>query len=154
MCYNKHIEEKLSMKERRWLKMGYFWLSLTILFGIIEAVTVQIVSIWFAGGAVCALIAYALGASEAVQIGVFVIFSAFFLALTRPFVKKLTNGKKISTNADSLIGKTAVVTKQTDELGLSGEAKVAGSVWTISSIDGKPIYENEKVTVEKIEGES
>ena len=132
--------------------MGYVWLCLTILFGIIEAVTVQIVSIWFAGGAVCAMIAYAFGASEAVQIGVFVLSSAILLLLTRPFVKKLTDGKKVSTNADSLIGKTAVVTKKTDELGLSGEARVAGSIWTICSNDGTPIFENEKVTVEKIEG--
>ena len=132
--------------------MGYVWLVLTILFGIIESVTVQIVSIWFAGGSVCAMIAYALGANEAVQVGVFVLSSAIFLALTRPLVKKMTKNKKISTNADSLIGKTAVVTKKTDELGLSGEAKVAGSVWTICSDDGQPIEENEKVTVEKIEG--
>ena len=131
--------------------MGYVWLILTILFGAIEAITVQIVSIWFAGGSVCAMIAYALGASEAVQIGVFAVSSAILLVLTRPFVKKMARGK-VLTNADSLIGKTAVVTKSTDELGLSGEAKVAGSVWTISSSDGMPIKENEKVTVEKIEG--
>ena len=132
--------------------MGYAWLALTVMFGVLEAVTVQIVSIWFAGGAVCALIAYALGAETGVQIAVFVIASALFLALTRPFVKKLTKGKKVATNADSLIGQTAVVTKKTDELGLAGEAKVAGSVWTICSDDGMPIAEKERVTVEKIEG--
>ena len=132
--------------------MGYLWLSLTILFGLFEAVTVQVVSIWFAGGAVCAMIAYALGASEAVQIGVFVISSAILLALTRPIVRKMTKNRRILTNADRLIGKTAVVTKETDELGLSGEAKVEGSVWTISSKDGTKLLENEKVTVEKIEG--
>ena len=132
--------------------MGYVWLFLTILFGIIESVTVQIVSIWFAGGSVCAMIAYALGAGEMVQIGVFVLSSAILLALTRPLVKKMTKDKKILTNADSLIGKTAVVTKKTDELGLSGEAKVSGTIWTICSNDGQPIEENEKVTVEKIEG--
>lgn len=132
--------------------MGYVWLGLTVLFGVLEAVTVQIVSIWFAGGAVCAMIAYAFGAAEAVQIAVFILSSAVLLLLTRPFVKRMTKGKKVSTNADSLIGKTAIVTKRTDELGLSGEAKVAGSIWTICSSDGAPIEENEKVTVEKIEG--
>ena len=132
--------------------MGYVWLFLTVLFGALEAVTVQIVSIWFAGGSVCAMIAYALGFDETVQIIVFVISSAVLLLLTRPFVKKMTKGQKVNTNADSLIGKTAVVTKKTDELGLSGEAKVAGSVWTICSSDGTPIEENERVTVEKIEG--
>lgn len=132
--------------------MGYVWLGLTVVFGILEAVTVQIVSIWFAGGAVCAMIAFALGANETVQVVVFIIASAVLLALTRPIVKKMTNGKKVLTNADSLIGKTAVVTKSTDELGLSGEAKVAGSMWTICSEDGTQIGENEKVIVERIEG--
>ena len=132
--------------------MGYVWLFFTVLFGVLEAVTVQIVSIWFAGGAVCAMIAYALGASEPVQVLVFVISSAILLLLTRPFVKKMTKGQNVSTNADSLIGKTAVVTKKTDELGLAGEARVGGSIWTICSVDGTPIDENEKVTVEKIEG--
>ena len=132
--------------------MGYVWLGLTIAFGVLEAVTVQIVSVWFAGGAVCAMLAYALGANEAVQIVVFIIASAVLLALTRPFVKKMTKGKKVSTNADSLIGKTAVITRKTDELGLSGEAKVAGSVWTVCSEDGSVLEENERVTVEKIEG--
>ena len=132
--------------------MGYVWLVLAIFFGIMEAATVQIVSVWFAGGAVCGLISFALGAELAVQIAVFAVSSAVLLALTRPFVKKLTKGKKVATNADSLIGKTAIVTKKTDELGLSGEAKVAGSTWTICSDDGAPIDENERVTVEKIEG--
>lgn len=132
--------------------MGYVWLFLTVLFGVLEAVTVQIVSIWFAGGSVCAMIAYALGASEAVQIGVFVLSSAILLLLTRPIVRKMTENKKVSTNADSVIGKTAVVTKKTDELGLSGEAKVGGRIWTICSSDGQPVYEDEKVTVERIEG--
>ena len=132
--------------------MGYVWLILTILFGLLEAATVQIVSIWFAGGALCALIAQALGAEIGVQIAVFAVASAVLLALTRPFVNKMTKGKKVATNADSLIGQTAVVTKKTDELGLAGEAKVAGSIWTICSNDGLPLDEKERVTVEKIEG--
>ena len=114
--------------------MGYLWLGLTVLFGVIEALTVQIVSIWFAGGAVCAMIAYALGASEALQIGVFVIASAILLALTRPIVRKMTKGTKTSTNADSVIGQTGVVTKSTDELGLAGEAKVP--FFSISGVIG------------------
>ena len=132
--------------------MGYVWLFFTVLFGVLEAITVQLVSIWFAGGSLCAIVAYALGANEAVQVLVFVIASAVLLALTRPIVKKMTKGKKIATNADSLIGKTAVITKKTDELGLSGEAKVAGSIWTVCSDDGLPLDEQERVTVDRIEG--
>ena len=132
--------------------MGYVWLFFTIFFGFLEAATVQLVSIWFAGGSLCAIIAYALGANEVVQVVVFVVASAVLLACTRPFVKKMTKGKKVATNADSLIGKTAVITKKTDELGLSGEAKVAGSIWTVCSDDGLPLNEQERVTVDRIEG--
>ena len=130
----------------------YVWLFLAIVFGVLEAATVQLVSVWFAGGAVLALIAQMLGASMAVQSAVFIIASAVLLVLTRPIVKRLTKNKKVPTNADGVIGKTAVVTKKTDEMGLFGEAKVDGSIWTISSADGTPLEENEKVTVEKIEG--
>lgn len=107
--------------------MEYFWLSFVFVFIFLEAITVQLVSIWFAGGAVCAIIAALLGANETVQVVVFVLSSAVLLALTRPFVRKMTKGRKVATNADSLIGKTAVVTKKTDDMGLSGEAKVAGA---------------------------
>lgn len=132
--------------------MGTMWLILAIFFGILEAVTVQIVSIWFVGGSVCALIAYLLGANNAWQIGIFFGVSALLLICTRPFVKKLTKNKKVCTNADKLIGKTAVVTKNTDDMGLMGEAKIDGSYWTISSKDGMPVEKDEKVTVEGIEG--
>ena len=104
--------------------MGYVWLCLTVFFGILEAATVQIVSIWFAGGAVCAMIAFALGANKSVQIVVFVLSSGILLALTRPFVKKMTKGKKTPTNADSLIGKTAVVTKKPMNSVLRGKQRL------------------------------
>ncbi len=144
MCYNALRKEVL--------KMGYIWLALAIVFGILEAATVQIVSIWFAGGSVAALIAYLFGASNNLQIAIFVIVSAILLLCTRPFVKKFSKSRNVPTNADAMIGKTAVVTKETDDLGLMGEAKVSGSVWTICSEDGSQIMKDEKVTVEKIEG--
>ena len=127
-------------------------MGLAILFCVFEAVTVQLVSVWFAGGALCALLSSFLGANSVVQVVVFVISSAALLALTRPLAKKMTNGRKVATNADSLIGKTAVITKKTDDLGLSGEAKVAGSIWTVCSDDGLPLNEQEKVKVDRIEG--
>lgn len=132
--------------------MGFFWLALVVLFGVLEACTAQIVSIWFAGGAVIALLSQLFGASFAVQIASFIIVSIILLLCTRPLVNKLTKNKKTPTNADSVIGKTAVVTRETDDMGLMGEAKVGGTYWTICSDDGQPIEANEKVTVEKIEG--
>ncbi len=132
--------------------MEILWFIAIIAFVIIEASTVQFVSIWFAGGALCALIAELLGAGIAVQWIIFVVASAIILTLTRPMVKKLSKKDVAVTGTDMLIGKTAVMTKDTDNLGDLGEAKVDGKFWTAKSLDGQPIQKDTVVTIEKIEG--
>ena len=132
--------------------MGLLWFVAIIAFVVIEASTVQFVSIWFAGGALLALVASLLGAGEVVQWIVFVLSSAILLTLTRPLVKKLMNKDTAVTGTDLLIGKSAVMTKDTDNLGESGEAKVDGKFWTAKSLDGTPIQKDTVVTIEKIEG--
>lgn len=84
------------------------WLVLIVVFGIIEAFTVNFVSIWFALGAIAALIASALTGSVTVQCTLFVIISALALVLSRPLKKRLTKAH-IATNADSNIGRTATI---------------------------------------------
>lgn len=132
--------------------MGVIWFVAIIAFIVVEASTVQFVSIWFAGGALVAFIAALLGASELIQWIVFVLASALLLILTRPLVKKLMKKDKAVTGTDLLIGKTAVMTKDTDNLGEQGEAKVDGKFWTAKSFDGQPIQKDSVVTIEKIEG--
>lgn len=132
--------------------MGILWLIAIIAFGVLESVTAQFISIWFAGGAFVALIAHLLGASQAVQWTVFAIASLVLLILTRPMVKRLTKADVSVTGTDMLIGKSAVMTKSTDSRGESGEAKVDGKIWTVNSVDGEPIEEGTVVTIEKIEG--
>jgi len=132
--------------------MGAIWFVAIIVFAVIEASTVQFVSIWFAGGSLCAFIASLLGASELIQWIVFVLASALLLIFTRPLVKKLMKKDKAVTGTDLLIGKTAVMTKETDNLGDQGEAKADGKYWTVKSFDGQPIQKDVVVTIEKIEG--
>ena len=91
--------------------MGYVWFIGIIVFAILEAVTFQFVSIWFAGGALGALIAFLLGAGPTVQILVFALASAVLLVLSRPLVKKMRRQKE-PTNADRLIGQTALLTEE------------------------------------------
>ncbi len=131
-------------------QMQIVWLIAVIAFGILEAATFQFISIWFAGGALLAMIASLLGAGVLVQSIVFIASTIILLLLTRPFVKKLAKSEK--TNADSLIGKTVVMTKGCDQRGEGGEAKAFGTVWTVHSADGHPIEKDETVFVEKIEG--
>lgn len=132
--------------------MGILWLVAIIAFAVLESVTAQFVSIWFAGGAFVALIAHLLGASQLVQWITFAVASAIILILTRPIVKRLTKSDVSVTGTDMLIGKSAVMTKSTDLRGELGEAKADGKIWTVNSADGEPIEDGAVVTIEKIQG--
>ena len=132
--------------------MLWIWIAATAAFVIIEAVTVQLVTIWFAVGAVGGLIACAAGAQLWVQILVFVIVSAVALIATKPLVKKFTEKKKQPTNADRYIGGQAVVTEEIDNIQNKGAATIGGLEWTARSADGSKIAKDTVVTVEAIEG--
>ena len=84
-----------------------FWIAALILFIIVEAVTVGLASIWFAIGAVAALICALLRGPIWLQVVWFLAVSVATLILTRPLVKKYVNGRAVPTNADRNIGRTA-----------------------------------------------
>ena len=132
--------------------MLWIWIAAIAAFVIIEAVTVQLVTIWFAVGAVGGLIACAAGAQIWLQILVFIIISAVALIATKPLVKKITEKKKEPTNADRYIGRQAVVTEEIDNIQNKGAATVGGLEWTARSADGSKIAKDTVVTVEAIEG--
>lgn len=129
-----------------------FWLVLLVAFAIIEAATVQLVSVWFAVGALGALAAVFAHADFKVQLAVFIAVSLLSFVLTRPLVKKFTKSGIQSTNADRCIGKTAVVIEEIDNLNAKGQVKVNGNIWSARSSDGSVIPENTLVKVLKIEG--
>ena len=135
-------------------EMSLIWLAAAIVFAVIEAVSYQLVSIWFTGGCVAALIAVIINPSMplTVQMIICVAVSAALLIATRPLVKKLLNGKPEPTNVDALIGKTAVVTDTVDNINSQGEAQVDGKLWTARSADNTVIEKDSIVTVEKVDG--
>ena len=130
----------------------YIWLAAIIVFLLVEAGTVALVSIWFAGGALLAMIAAALGAGVPVQLAVFVLSSGLLLALMWPLAKKRINGRHVRTNADRLIGREVLVTEQIENLKETGEIKVNGVLWTAVSADGSVIPEGSLVRIESLEG--
>ena len=132
--------------------MELLWIAMIVVFGILEAVTVQFICIWFAGGALCAFLATLFGVSATWQSIIFVFATAILLVCTRPVVRKLTKNVGEPTNADSLIGKKAVITKEPDSFGEGGEAKIAGSFWSVKIVDGETPAKDDVVTVEIIEG--
>jgi membrane protein implicated in regulation of membrane protease activity len=128
------------------------WAVALVLLLIVEGATAQLVTIWFAAGALAALIAAALKAPLWLQITLFVVVSAVTLIATRPIVKKITNRKAESLNADRIIGRQAIVTERIDNLEGTGTIKVDGLTWTARSADDSVYEPGSQVTIDKIEG--
>lgn len=128
------------------------WLAATIILFIAEAVTVNLVTVWFALGALAAFIAAIAGAGMGLQIVLFIAVTIITLVFTRPIAKKHINGKHEPTNADMVIGKTAVVTQAIDNLACEGAVSCMGKVWTARSEKGESIDKDQEVTVVKIQG--
>ena len=134
------------------MSMSLFWLIAMVLFGVLEAVTVGLTSIWFAVGALAALIAASLGAFALVQVVVFLVVSFVTLLLVRPLAQRYINDRKEPTNADRVIGREAVVTQAIDNLKGEGQVNVSGAVWTARSQEEAPLPAGARVRVLRIEG--
>ena len=132
--------------------MVYVWLGLIVAFVAVEAATVNLVSIWFVGGAVAGLVSAILGAAVLLQAAVFLAVSAVLLALLRPVIKKYLHVKPAKLNADRLIGKTALVTESINNLEETGAVRMNGVLWTAKSVDDTPIPTGTRVRIERIEG--
>lgn len=129
------------------------WIVLTVVFAIIEALTLQIVTVWFAVGSIGAIVANVVNASPLVQLIVFVALSILTLLVARPYLKKFTKTKIQPTNADACIGKPAVVTEEINNTLGTGQAKIRGVIWTARSTEENTIIKaGETVTVTAIEG--
>ena len=134
------------------MSMTTFWIIAMVVFLVIEAVTVGIVSVWFAIGALFAMVTAMLGANLWVQITVFLVVSAIALYFTRPLVKKFVNNKVEPTNADMLIGKECRVVETIDNLSGTGAVYVDGKTWTARTADEEIIPEGQLFKAERIEG--
>lgn len=132
--------------------MYIFWAAAIILFGVAEAVTAQLVSIWFLIGAIAALIAAFFGANLIIQIIVFIAVSILALVITRPLVKKYINPKKEHTNADRVIGQVGIVAEDIDNIRATGQVKADGKIWTARATDNSIIPSGCEVIIEKIDG--
>ena len=128
------------------------WLIAVIVFVVAEAATTALISIWFAVGALGGLIAAVLGGSVWVQIVVFLVLSGRSLALIRPFAARLLKISRVPTNADRVIGKTAVVTEDIDNVEGKGQVNVSGQIWSARSEHNVVLPVGAEVRVLRIEG--
>lgn len=132
--------------------MSVIWLILMLVLAVMEAATTQLVTIWFALGALSALLASVFHAPVWLQVTLFAAVSAVSLALTRPLARKLTRTGKVPTNADRVVEQTGVVRDTIDNTRATGTVLVGGSVWTARSADGAAIPAGTRVRVDRIEG--
>lgn len=112
-----------------------FWLVALVLFIVIEIATMGLTTIWFAGGAFLAVIAAALGLPLVVQIVLFFIVSFILIYFTRPMAVNYFNKDRVKTNAESLVGKQAIVISVIDNLQGIGQVTVGGMEWSARSAE-------------------
>ena len=132
--------------------MSIIWVVIMVVFLVVEAATAGLTCIWFAIGALAALIAALFGAPIWLQLVWFFVVSVVTLYFTRPLVLKYVNSRSQPTNADMVIGKEALVTEAIDNVESAGAVAVGGKVWTARSENGEPIEVGSIVTVLRIEG--
>jgi membrane protein implicated in regulation of membrane protease activity len=129
--------------------MVLIWFAVIIVAGVIEALTMDLSSIWFSAGAFFALLVSIFTEMIWLQVLVFIIFSVALLLGLRPVFKRYIKKNEIKTNADSLVGKNAICIKPIID-GERGEVKIEGKIWT--AIANENILEKEKVVVLAIKG--
>ncbi len=129
--------------------MSLTWMIIFIVLIVLELMTVNLVSIWFAIGSLAAFILSFWVESVSWQIAMFVGVSFVSLLLTRGFVRKIRGGKVEATNLDRVIGKIGIVTEEITRLE-PGEVKVDGKRW--SAVSSKKIKVGSKVEILSIDG--
>jgi len=116
-------------------EMMILWLVVLILSIIIEALSLGLTSIWFAGGALIALITAALNAPIVLQVILFFAVALVLLIFTRPVAVKYFNKERVKTNVESLVGRQAIVISEIDNLQGIGQVTVGGQEWSARSQD-------------------
>ena len=129
-----------------------FWFILLIIFVVVEAVTVNMVSAWFAAGSLVAMLAAMAGGKLWLQILLFLVVSGVALALLRPLTKKYFTPRITRTNVDALAGKTCLCVTAIDNLTGAGQVRIGDVEWTARSTTGEPIPVGEQVRIDRVEG--
>ena len=129
------------------------WIAIVIVMAVVEALTLGLTTIWFAGGAAVAAIFAAMGAPLLVQVILFLVVSVLLLYFTRPIAVKAFNKTRTLTNSEGLVGKHAYVTEEIDNIKATGKIKVDGMEWTArTKADGTVISAGALISVIAIEG--
>lgn len=133
--------------------VALLWLGLLVFFLILEAACpLHLVSLWFAAGALVAMIACMLSAPMWLQVTLFLLVSCLLLIALWPLTKKYLTPKLTATNVDSVIGSTGLVTAAINNVKAEGQVKLGAMEWTARSSAGEIIPEGTLVRADRIEG--
>lgn len=131
----------------------YVWLAALVTFVVIEIATMGLTTIWFAGGALIALVLAMLDVSFYIQMGAFLVISIVLLVSTRPLAVKFFNQERVKTNVDSIIGKQAIVLAEINNLKGEGQVSLNGMEWSAKTYEeGCIIPAGAVVEVKEIRG--
>lgn len=117
------------------ISMTVLWLIILVVLIIIELLTMGLTTIWFAGGALVATVLSIFNVPVSVQVIVFLVVSAVLLYFTRPIAVKYFNKDRVRTNAESLVGRQAIVISEIDNLQGIGQVSIGGMEWSARTRD-------------------
>ena len=129
-----------------------FWLAAMVVFIAAEAMTVSLVSIWFAAGALGAIIVALLGGGLILQVTVFLALAVALLLSLRSIVRKHFTPHVTKTNIDSVIGATGIVVTPVNNIAALGQVQINGMEWSARSSDNSHIPAGAMVRVDRVEG--
>ncbi len=132
--------------------MPFFWIAVMVMAVLAESMTAALVAIWFIPSALISMILAFFEVPIPVQVLVFLAVSALLIIFFRAIFKKTLAARPAHTNADAVIGETAIVTDRICNIENKGLVKVRGQVWSARSADGNDLEEGELVSVISIEG--
>ena len=133
--------------------MSYIvWLIAFVVFALMELVSFQLTTIWFAVGALVASGVSALGGGLVLQLVTFIVVSGVIMYFVRPFAIKFINNKTEKTNVESMVGKQGKVIQEINNISATGTVIIDGAEWTARSTNGDVIPVDVIVTVVSIEG--
>lgn len=144
---------KVEVMELQTWNMTMIWLIVLVVLVVIELLTMGLTTVWFAGGALMATIASLVHTPVVIQIILFLVTSALLLYFTRPVAVKYFNKDRVRTNAESLVGRQAIVISEIDNLQGIGQVNVGGMEWSARTrLDGVTLPVGAVVIVFAIDG--
>lgn len=132
--------------------MTYAWIVVLVAAVIIEALTAELMVIWFFPAALVSLVLSFFPVPWPVQVLVFLLVGTALLIATRPLCRRFIEGRKVKTNSRANIGKTCYVTEEINNLAEQGEVKLGGLAWSARSESGATIAVGTLVEVLEIRG--